>query len=257
MSKVDQVLEIDPATELHFKGPFTEVVSSIIKLHNPSNTKVCFKVKTTAPKKYCVRPNSGIVNPEDTVSVSVMLQPHDFDPKEKSKHKFMVQAIVADGDTENLEHIWKEASPEQIMDSKLKCVFDLPEDYTPKGDLTVQSPANKDPASSIESVVSSPGNVTKVLTQEVDKLAEIKSPTQPSNADSKSLKAEILRLKEENERLKGDLRQRTVGIKPNVSSKQEAMATLHTGSESESQFPPIAYLVVALIIGLLLGKMFL
>ena len=27
---------------------------------------------------------------------------------------------------------WKQASPDQIMDSKLKCVFDIPEDYTPK-----------------------------------------------------------------------------------------------------------------------------
>ncbi|CAB4002359.1 vesicle-associated membrane -associated B-like, partial [Paramuricea clavata] len=78
MSKLDQVLQIDPAHELHFKGPFTEVVSSTINLHNPTDKKVCFKVKTTAPKKYCVRPNSGIVEPQDTVSVAA------FDPKLKT-----------------------------------------------------------------------------------------------------------------------------------------------------------------------------
>ena len=59
--------------DLHFLGPFTEVVSSTIKLHNPTDQKVCFKVKTTAPKKYCVRPNSGIIQPQGTVSVAGML----------------------------------------------------------------------------------------------------------------------------------------------------------------------------------------
>ena len=34
-----------------------------------------------------------------------MLQPHDFDAKEKSKHKFMVQSMIAVGNTENLENI--------------------------------------------------------------------------------------------------------------------------------------------------------
>ena len=49
------------------------MVSSTIKLHNPTDKNVCFKVKTTAPKKYCVRPNSGIVQPQGTVSVAGML----------------------------------------------------------------------------------------------------------------------------------------------------------------------------------------
>lgn len=34
-----------------------------------------------------------------------MLQPHDFDVKEKSKHKFMVQSMIADGNVENLDNI--------------------------------------------------------------------------------------------------------------------------------------------------------
>ena len=49
------------------------MVSSTIKLHNPTDKKVCFKVKTTAPKKYCVRPNSGIIQPQSSVSVAGML----------------------------------------------------------------------------------------------------------------------------------------------------------------------------------------
>ncbi|KTF71928.1 hypothetical protein cypCar_00049909, partial [Cyprinus carpio] len=75
--------------------PFTDVVTANLKLKNPSERKVCFKVKTTAPRRYCVRPNSGIIDPGATVIISVMLQPFEYDPNEKSKHKFMVQTIFA------------------------------------------------------------------------------------------------------------------------------------------------------------------
>ncbi|XP_039380656.1 vesicle-associated membrane protein-associated protein A isoform X1 [Mauremys reevesii] len=107
-------------------GPFTDVVTTNLKLRNPSDRKVCFKVKTTAPRRYCVRPNSGIIDPGSTVTVSVMLQPFDYDPNEKSKHKFMVQTIFAPPSTSDMEAVWKEAKPDDLMDSKLRCVFEMP-----------------------------------------------------------------------------------------------------------------------------------
>ena len=51
-------------------GPFTDVVTTEMKLKNPSEKKVCFKVKTTAPKRYCVRPNSGILDPGSSTSIT-------------------------------------------------------------------------------------------------------------------------------------------------------------------------------------------
>nr|XP_014352432.1 PREDICTED: vesicle-associated membrane protein-associated protein A isoform X4 [Latimeria chalumnae] len=107
-------------------GPFTDVVTTNLKLKNPTDKKVCFKVKTTAPRRYCVRPNSGIIDPGSAVTVSVMLQPFDYDPNEKSKHKFMVQTIFAPSNVSDLEAVWKEAKPEELMDSKLRCVFEMP-----------------------------------------------------------------------------------------------------------------------------------
>nr|CAH7741310.1 unnamed protein product [Callosobruchus chinensis] len=59
--KMEQVLVIDPPTELKFRGPFNVSVTSYMKLTNPSEERVMFKIKTTAPKMYCVRPNSGIL----------------------------------------------------------------------------------------------------------------------------------------------------------------------------------------------------
>jgi hypothetical protein len=38
-------------------------------LQNPTERKVCFKIKTTAPKRYCVKPNSGVIDPKQIVQV--------------------------------------------------------------------------------------------------------------------------------------------------------------------------------------------
>ena len=83
-------------SELTFTGPFTSAVSSYMKLKNPSDKKVlptilikdwnfcldllhqvCFKIKTTAPKRYCVKPNSGVVDPNNEVQIAVSLQPFE------------------------------------------------------------------------------------------------------------------------------------------------------------------------------------
>ncbi|ERE78031.1 vesicle-associated membrane protein-associated protein B-like protein [Cricetulus griseus] len=61
MAKVEQVLSLEPQHGLKFQGPFTDVVTTNLKLGNPTDRNVCFKVKTTALRRYCVRPNSGVM----------------------------------------------------------------------------------------------------------------------------------------------------------------------------------------------------
>ena len=51
-------------------GPFNEVVTSTLTLTNPSTNAVIFKVKTTAPKQYCVRPNSGMLAGRESAVIS-------------------------------------------------------------------------------------------------------------------------------------------------------------------------------------------
>lgn len=53
-----------------FAGPFNVPVTSYMKLTNPSDKKVMFKIKTTAPKKYCVRPNSGTLDSNASVEIA-------------------------------------------------------------------------------------------------------------------------------------------------------------------------------------------
>uniref|UniRef100_A0A8C4P7M5 MSP domain-containing protein n=1 Tax=Dromaius novaehollandiae TaxID=8790 RepID=A0A8C4P7M5_DRONO len=129
MVKAEQGLSLEPQHELKFKEPFTDGVTTNLKLGSPTDRNKCFKVKTTAPRRYCVRPNSAIIDAGTSIHVSVILQPFDYDPNEKSKHKFM--SVLAPADTSGMETVWKEAKPE-LMHSKLRCVFELPaENDTP------------------------------------------------------------------------------------------------------------------------------
>lgn len=127
-TKPKQILELRPPAEIIFEGPFEHVVTSYLELFNPSENKIGFKVKTTAPRRYCVRPNSGVVEPNCKVKIAIMLQPIEQESQaEKSKHKFMVQSTIIRENISNLDSVWTEASPEEIMDSKLRCVFQMPD----------------------------------------------------------------------------------------------------------------------------------
>jgi hypothetical protein len=42
-------------------GPLTRTTKETLNITNPNSHDIAFKVKTTAPKLYCVRPNAGVV----------------------------------------------------------------------------------------------------------------------------------------------------------------------------------------------------
>jgi MSP (Major sperm protein) domain len=80
---------------LFFSGPFHTTVTTSLTLTNPTDKVIMFKIKTTVPKRYCVRPNCGTLDPKDTAEILISLQPSGFDPNEKNKHKFMIQSLIA------------------------------------------------------------------------------------------------------------------------------------------------------------------
>jgi len=122
-------VEIDPL-ELGFQRPFTQEVSQILKIKNPNHTPVAFKVKTTAPKQYCVRPNSGRIEPGKEVEVSVLLQAMKQEPplEAKCRDKFLVQsvAVTADKEFTNIAAIWQhvdDAEKSSVQEKKIRVVF--------------------------------------------------------------------------------------------------------------------------------------
>ncbi|XP_059439310.1 vesicle-associated protein 1-2-like isoform X2 [Corylus avellana] len=100
-----QLLEIQPK-ELKFIFELKKHSSCSIRLANNTHNYVAFKVKTTSPKKYCVRPNVGIISPKSASDFTVTMQAQRTAPPDmECKDKFLIQStIVPDGTTdENIE----------------------------------------------------------------------------------------------------------------------------------------------------------
>ncbi|CAP24811.2 Protein CBR-VPR-1 [Caenorhabditis briggsae] len=124
MSEKHSLLQVSPHRELVFTGPFSDVVTAHMTLKNITANPVCFKVKTTAPKQYCVRPNSGLLKNGESKQITVMLQPLEGIPTDAGRHKFMVQSCVAPAeDLQDLESIWKIVDPAELTYSKLMVTF--------------------------------------------------------------------------------------------------------------------------------------
>jgi len=47
-------------------------------LKNPTVKKIAFKIKTTAPKRYCVRPNCGELGPKEKAEISGIYNKNTF-----------------------------------------------------------------------------------------------------------------------------------------------------------------------------------
>jgi hypothetical protein len=62
-------LELIPNGDLIFKGPFNVVSITTLKLSNSGNERLAYKIKTTAPKRYCVKPNSGFLDAHGTANI--------------------------------------------------------------------------------------------------------------------------------------------------------------------------------------------
>lgn len=246
MAKPEQILLIEPQHELKFRGPFTSPVTSYMKLTNPSDKRVLFKIKTTAPKKYCVRPNSGVLETKDMIEIAVCLQPFDYDPNEKNKHKFMVQTMIAPDGELNTETLWKEVHQDNLMDSKLKCVFEMPEYYPP--------------APQENNLDASPA-VHEEKTKRIGDSAKF-SP-KPNTVPDELLKAatEVKRLREE----ESSLRQENLQLKEELLRLRHSSVVADTSPNNPATSIPatstpmffMVFAVIMALLGVLLGKFFL
>ncbi|KAL5181801.1 Vesicle-associated protein 1-2 [Glycine soja] len=93
------LLSIEPL-ELKFLFELKKQISCSLILSNKTDSYIAFKVKTTNPKKYCVRPNTGVVMPQSTCDVIVTMQAQKDAPADmQCKDKFLLQSVKVDDGT--------------------------------------------------------------------------------------------------------------------------------------------------------------
>ncbi|KAE9554624.1 hypothetical protein FO519_002184 [Halicephalobus sp. NKZ332] len=223
---------MEPSSELVFVGPHTEIISTKLKLENPSDRYVYFKVKTTAPKHYCVRPNSGVIKPRSASDISVHLQPVDQPSsleRDGAKHKFMIQSAVANDDHQPIDDFWKNANSANVMDSKLRVVFNL---TSPPTNVSSDVVGKESPV--IETAVPPPKPFKELSTGSDSKETDIR----------KRFDAEKTKLERDNRDLRDEIAR---------------LNRLSQNANVEIGIPTIQVILIAfamLLVGLILGKMF-
>jgi hypothetical protein len=122
---------LNPPNAVVFKDSKEEgKAMSSIEIINKSNDHIIFKVKTTNPNNYIVRPNQGSITPESSTSVKVICQVNiGVNSVAIIDDKFLVQLSKSPANTSNLSadevsNLWKKAVKENIVQYKLK--VDIP-----------------------------------------------------------------------------------------------------------------------------------
>jgi len=106
------VVTISPTEVLEFDSK-----EKWLKITNISDKSVCFKVKTTAPKSYVVRPSNDILPAGQSVEVKIALQTSNM--AEIASHRFMVQATPVSGEENLAKEQWSSLSKTDIQEFRL------------------------------------------------------------------------------------------------------------------------------------------
>ncbi|KAL5551358.1 hypothetical protein UlMin_001534 [Ulmus minor] len=87
--------------ELKFQFELDKQSFCDLKVVNNTEHHVAFKVKTTSPKKYFVRPNTGVIQPWDSCVIRVTLQAQlEYPPDMHCKDKFLLQSTIVSPNTD-------------------------------------------------------------------------------------------------------------------------------------------------------------
>uniref|UniRef100_A0A8D3B5J2 Motile sperm domain containing 2 n=1 Tax=Scophthalmus maximus TaxID=52904 RepID=A0A8D3B5J2_SCOMX len=112
------LLDVSPAEELSFGSGETEKKCLII-LSNVTKNQVAFKVRTTAPEKYRVKPSSSCCEPGASVDIVVSLHGGS---QASPQDRFLVMAAEMDNaGSQELAQFWKEVPKAKIMEHRLRC----------------------------------------------------------------------------------------------------------------------------------------
>jgi len=189
-----QSLKLEPEDTLYFcKTPATTSPNKILVLTNTSNGNVAFKVKTTAPKSYLVRPSSGTLKPRDNQQVQIILQPAGTDGA-ANNHRFLVQAVNVDQPDAVSREAWSSYSKELIQEQRLNVVLEErnTEEVTNKPEnVPINPDLNKPPNSEAPSDLKT-------------KYDELVQYTLMLEKEKKKLEADMTKIQSDTKKMDGD-----------------------------------------------------
>ncbi|KAI5328486.1 PREDICTED: vesicle-associated [Prunus dulcis] len=231
-----ELLSIEPL-ELKFPFELKKQISCSLLLSNKTDNYVAFKVKTTNPKKYCVRPNTGIVSPRSTCDVIVTMQAQkEAPPDMQCKDKFLLQSVKTNDGAAPKDitpEVFNKEAGNVVEEFKLRVVYVSP----PQPPSPV--PEGSEEGSSPRGSVMENGNVNGAEFSNAAKAFSEQLEPQERSAEARSL---ILKLTEE----KNKANQQSNRL------RQELELLKRQGSKSRGGVS-ILFVIIVGLIGLLLG----
>ncbi|XP_055471752.1 motile sperm domain-containing protein 2 isoform X1 [Psammomys obesus] len=116
------LLHISPAEELYFGSIESGEKKTLIVLTNVTKNIVAFKVRTTAPEKYRVKPSNSSCDPG--ASVDIIVSPHGG-LTVSAQDRFLIMAAEMEQSTgtgpAELTQFWKEVPRNKVMEHRLRC----------------------------------------------------------------------------------------------------------------------------------------
>ncbi|KAK9072040.1 hypothetical protein SSX86_008472 [Deinandra increscens subsp. villosa] len=231
-----ELLDVEPL-ELKFPFELKKQISCSLQLLNKTENHVAFKVKTTNPKKYCVRPNTGLVLPRSRCDVTVTMQAQkEAPPDMQCRDKFLLQSVVVSSGVAA-----KDITPEMfsrepgrvVEECKLRVIY-LPPPQPP-------SPVLEDPNEGISPKVSfNSGNLNR---SEVGFNSWVTRQFVSSDDKSSEVKSLISKLTDE----------KNVAVQQNEKIRKEIELLMRVGNKSQGGGVSIIVVIAICLIGLLLG----
>nr|XP_044620266.1 motile sperm domain-containing protein 2 [Equus asinus] len=116
------LLHISPAEELYFGNTESGEKKTLIVLTNVTKNIVAFKVRTTAPEKYRVKPSNSSCDPG--ASVDIVVSPHGG-LTVSAQDRFLIMAAEMEQSSgtgpAELTQFWKEVPRNKVMEHRLRC----------------------------------------------------------------------------------------------------------------------------------------
>lgn len=222
---------------------------------NNSTEPLAFKVKTTAPKLYCVRPNASIVPPGESVKISLILQgftqplPKDY----KCKDKFLIVSLPCSEleDASKVGESWsalESKHKDQLLQKKLKVSFVIEDDERDESVINDTSYANATQSAPIvdQSVADEEENTT--VRADPESNGTVVAEESPVEADAAPVAAASI---VEKELAESEAQIHDLSEKLDLNESADAAAAVAVEEPSSGISIPIA--VILVLIALLLG----
>ncbi|KAM7491216.1 hypothetical protein LguiA_034137 [Lonicera macranthoides] len=209
-----ELLSIEPL-ELKFPFELKKQISSSLLLSNKTENHVAFKVKTTNPKKYCVRPNTGVLLPRSTCDIIVTMQAQkEAPPDMQCKDKFLLQSVVASpGATPKdiTPEMFNKEAGHVIEECKLRVIY-VPPPQPPSPVAEGSEEGSSPRASATDNGNLSSSEVSRAYVDSHDKSSEVRALISKLNEEkaaavqqSNKLRKELELLRRESNKSQGGL----------------------------------------------------